>query len=442
MSKSTLSNIMASQPSLEELQRLLAAATAKVEKAEARAEKAEVKAEEAEAKARTLGGVHPALSQFTLPPAKTWKYRRLHKLSSENLRSGLRSIDLYREIVQSNDIPEANKEKLISNAIRLAGSAVMQEFHAMIQEGLEYSYLTTGLGNVQLWVPYDDPTTLYYKFCEPNLDIETNAGGFENPRTEIQWVLCLCLMSCRSRVRDHGWRNRAREGLPTWETDFNHIQSQIPSSELQQHPPDSEYTGSEAAEDTASECLPLSSPAPTTPGPVAPTPSQSGCAPSEPHNFESEDATDPDFMLGRKRGFSQVTASPTTENRASPPRTSPRRDYEGQSRPHLNEFCTQCGLLGLQQGGVLDDNCPNVQLHHTGTDMNKHPIDAQMLVLMLKQQLDKDLDNNCMSIGRSGSYEVSIKITSSLYGYTVIGKGTTLRLWEEVSQEADVDHVL
>ncbi|KAI1939937.1 hypothetical protein LOZ66_002371 [Ophidiomyces ophidiicola] len=183
-------------------------------------------------------------------PITILEYQLPYKLSSENLRSGLQSIDFYREIVQSNDIPGAKEEKLISNAIRLR------------------------LGK------------------RATVDIEMNARGFEKPRTEIQRVLCLCLMSCRSR---------------------------IPSGELQQHPPDSEYTGSKAAEDTVFECLPLSSPAPTTPGPVAPTPSQSGRVPSESHNFESEDTTDPDFMLGRKRGFGQVTASPTAENRASPP---------------------------------------------------------------------------------------------------------------------------
>ncbi|KAI1957345.1 hypothetical protein LOZ58_005714 [Ophidiomyces ophidiicola] len=213
-------------------------------------------------------------------PITILEYQVPYKLSSENLRSGLQSIDFYREIVQSNDISEAKEEKLISNAIRLRFC----------------------LGIVQLWVPYDDPATLYYKFCEPNLDIEMNARGFEKPRTEVQRVLCLCLMSCRSRVRAGGIEH-----------------GKIPSGELQQHPPDSEYTGSKAAEDTVFECLPLSSPAPTTPGPVAPTPSQSGRVPSESHNFESEDTTDPDFMLGRKRGFGQVTASPTAENRSSPP---------------------------------------------------------------------------------------------------------------------------
>ena len=42
----------------------------------------------------------------------------------------------------------------------------------MIQKGLEYLYLTNGLALVLLHVPYDEPGTLYYHLCKPNMEID------------------------------------------------------------------------------------------------------------------------------------------------------------------------------------------------------------------------------------------------------------------------------
>ena len=91
--------------------------------------------------------------------------------------------------------------------------------------------MSTGLGNVQLHVPFDDPGTLYYDLGEPNLDVDAAAGSPRGPKTEIERVLCLCLMSCRSRFRNQALRNAARAQLPIWETCFTHARSQIPANE-------------------------------------------------------------------------------------------------------------------------------------------------------------------------------------------------------------------
>jgi serine/threonine protein kinase len=64
------------------------------------------------------------------------------------------------------------------------------------------------------------------------------------------------------------------------------------------------------------------------------------------------------------------------------------------------------------------------------------------LVDLLKRQLDEDLDHNCTPFGNCGAYGAPFKITCAIYGYTIVGKGTTSRLWKEVSHEADVYNVL
>lgn len=334
----------------------------------------------------------------------TVEYKPPRKLSAETLRAGLQPIDFYHKIVESDTIPSGGPEKLKYNAMRLAGSAIVQEYHVMIQEELEYSYLTTGLAHVQLRVPFDDPSILYYNLCEPNLDVA--AGGFQGPKTEIERVLCLCLMSFHSHLRGQAWRNDAQAWLPTWTTSFDHTRSQIPKQELRQTPPDSDYdTTAEypSSEISTSLYQPSSSPAesPGAQGRRIRTRSLASCAPSDVvHRENSSDSdSDPAAYAGRKRGFSQITSSPPTQQPTSTFQKNPKKTEGGQSDRHDNEFCTQRCLLGLQQGGTLDACCPNVELHQSGGHGQQHPISTEELVKMLKKQLDETLDHNCPNGG-------------------------------------------
>ena len=340
----------------------------------------------------------------------------------------------YHKIVELDTIPTSGLEKLKYNATRLTGSALVQEYHVMIQEGLEYSYLTTGLRHVQLWVPFDDPSTLYCDLCEPNLDVDVDARGFQGLKTEIEKVLCLCLMSFHSCFHDQAWRNAAWAQLPIWKTSFDHTHSQIPTKELQQKPPNSDYDSAEytSSEKTSSAYQPSSSPveSPIIKGRRVPTQSQAGCAPSNVVRREdsSDSDADPAASTGRKQGFSQITSSPPTQQLTSTTQRNHQRARGGQSYPHENKFCTQGCLLGLQQGGVLDACCPNVEFHLSGDHGHRHPINMEELVQMIKQQLDENLDCDCTLMGGCGSYGVPFKVTCAAYGYTVVGKGTTSRL--------------
>ncbi|PWY92402.1 hypothetical protein BO70DRAFT_383962 [Aspergillus heteromorphus CBS 117.55] len=67
----------------------------------------------------------------------TVEYKSSHKLSVENLRAGLRPMDLWHEVVRPDSVPTEGPEKLKYNAAWLTGSAVVQEYHVMIQEGLD-----------------------------------------------------------------------------------------------------------------------------------------------------------------------------------------------------------------------------------------------------------------------------------------------------------------
>ncbi|GKZ29600.1 hypothetical protein AbraIFM66950_005632 [Aspergillus brasiliensis] len=373
----------------------------------------------------------------------TVEYKPPHKLSAANLREGLRPMDFWQEVVRPNRVPTEEPEKSRYNAERLVGSAIVQEFHVMIQEGLEYSYLTNGLMDVLLWVPHDDPTTLYYDLGDPGMYGTAGVGRpGQAPMTRIERTLCLCLMSFRTFLRDQAWRNAAKDNLPKWHTNFDSDHSQIVMVELPRNPNVNE-TSSESTSPEQSTSDYLTSSSPVTTGPRVTTRAAASCAPpSDPSHHESSSDSEADLTASaaRKRGFSQVTSSPPTHRSA--PRADRQGSQSGQSRSHDAPYCTQKCLLGLQHGGALDPECPNTELHMLGGREDRHPISAANLVKKLNAQLDQDLDHNCTPIGPCGSSGAPFKITCATFGYTVVGKGTTSRLWGEVSREADVYRVL
>lgn len=284
------------------------------------------------------------------------EYKPPHKLSVETLRTGLEPMDLWKEVVRNNKIPMEEGEKLRYNAKRLVCSAIAQEYHVMIQEGLEYSYLTNGSARVLLRVPYDNPSTLHYFLCDPNSEFEGEVEeDIEEPKTSIARVLCLCLMAFRSPVRGQEWRNNARLQLPVWKTSFDHTRSQIPVPELQQLPPhsdstDSKYVSPESSSNYQTSSSPLESP--TAEGRRVPTRSQARCAPSNiRQRTQSPDSSgsDTNQAAGRKRGFSQVTSSPPIQQADRQRETW--NNQNSQSRHHNSQFCTQKCLSWAEDRG-------------------------------------------------------------------------------------------
>ncbi|KAG6042833.1 hypothetical protein E4U39_005377 [Claviceps sp. Clav50 group G5] len=375
------------------------------------------------------------------------EYKPPHKLSMETIDLGLRPMDLWNELVASQTIPTDEIEKARYNATRLVCSAIVQQFHVMIQEGLEVSYLTNGFCDIHLWVPHDDPGTLHYYLYDPNREVDPEDRTLLEPRTAVARRLCLYLLSCGCPIRSQEWRAAARRQLRTWQSSFDHIRSQIPENELRN--PVSQSDASEAdheSPDHCSEFQPSSSPlteSPTAEARRMPTRSQ-GCNASQEaqqHRAESPDSSGSDTgpaVTQPKRNISQVSTSVQTASR--------QRHFQGgrDSPPgrHDAKFCTLHCLLGLQRGDALDDNCPNVRLHQQDKREKTHPITGEQLVRLLEGQLDRDLDRNCTPFGRCGGSGAPFKLTCATYGYTVVGKGTTTDWWPEVSREADAYRVL
>ncbi|KAE8148803.1 hypothetical protein BDV25DRAFT_157615 [Aspergillus avenaceus] len=388
---------------------------------------------------RVDGNVHSVLTSV--------EYKPPHKLPVASLRVGLHPMDLWKAMVKCNKIVTDEESKLRYNAERLACSAIVQEYHVMIQDGLEYSYVTNGISRVLLRVPQDNPSTLYYFFCDPNSEVDLEADYDSRLlRTSVARTLCLCLLAFRSPTRSQEWRESARKDLGVWTTSFDHTYSQIPKEERQKTVPHSDSTAPEfSSPSSGSPYVPSSPPeSPTASGRGVATRSQPSCAPPRAQRrSQSPDSSgsDTNHAMGQKRRFSQVSpsSSPSAQRAARQQGTS--NDQDSQSRRRAAQFCTQRCLLGLQTGGILDDCCPNVMLHRQTDNELQHPTTSEGLVDSLKAQFDENIDR-CIPFGNCGAYGAPFKLTCATYGYTVIGKGTTSGLWEEVSREAQVYQLL
>ncbi|KAJ5338325.1 hypothetical protein N7452_005053 [Penicillium brevicompactum] len=372
----------------------------------------------------------------------TVEYKPPHKLSAENLRAGLRPMELWDELVNRNTIPTDPAEKMQYNAELLSTSALVQTYDVMIEEGRAHAILTNGLARVLLYVSHDDPATLNYHLCEPNREIAGQLQSLQQPITSFARELCLCLMSFRSPTRNQEWRALARSQVQVWETSFDRIRSLIPKAELQKSPQSDNVTPSPGP--SSSDYQPSSPLGSSTTGRQIPTRSRTSCAPTDTQKrTPSPDSSGSDSteVTSRKRGFSQVMPSSTSAQRAARQRETGDNQYN-RSRHHNAQFCTQRCLLALQDRDILDDACPNVGLHRQGdNDCNSHPITSEDLVLSLKTQLDENIDR-CTPIGKCGAYGAPFKLTCLQYGYTVIGKGTTSELWKLVSREVQVYQIL
>lgn len=127
---------------------------------------------------------------------------------------------------------------------------------------------------------------------------------------------------------------------------------------------------------------------------------------------------------------SGASARPCPPTQRSARQTGIRHERNSQYQEHTTQFCTQQCLLGLQEGGKLDAHCPNVKMHHKSGDGCQHLVNTEILVQLLKKQLDRDLDHNCTPFGDCGGYGAPFKVTCAAYGYTVF---RVKKIWLEVN---------
>jgi hypothetical protein len=105
------------------------------------------------------------------------EYKPSHKLLVYNLQVGLLradsgSMDLLKDVINRPTIPTDPEEKFVYHLEWLVGAALTQTYDYMVENGLEYSYLTTREAFVFLQIKEAEPHTLYYHLAEPNAKAE------------------------------------------------------------------------------------------------------------------------------------------------------------------------------------------------------------------------------------------------------------------------------
>jgi len=131
------------------------------------------------------------------------EYKPSHKLSVFNLRAGLLradkgSMNILEDVINRITIPTDPEDKFVYLSERLTAAALTQTYTYMIENGLEYSKLSTGEADVFLRVLEKEPHTLYYHLAEPNIETEAHS--------EMDILLCRTAVSLLSRWQaDRVW---------------------------------------------------------------------------------------------------------------------------------------------------------------------------------------------------------------------------------------------
>ncbi|KAI9762281.1 MAG: hypothetical protein M1840_001425 [Geoglossum simile] len=370
------------------------------------------------------------------------EYKAPHKLTLPIVRLGFRPMDL-EDIIDRQTIPASGTPAHFQyHADKLVAAIATQAFSYMIEGGIHYGYITTAEAFIFLHVPTDEPNTVYYHVVEPQADVDAQSRGFPHDqsflyRTAVSQVMAFTLLAFESEPSDQDWRTRAKAKLHTWE-DCEDVEDEMPRH-MRGSPPHSEYR----ARTWRAGQQPSRSPV------VTRSKSKNQCGSLTPILLFKDERDPPDSSGpgntqggstsgrgGRAENNSQGSSSQQKGGQAKGASHTQTSSRHNQHRP----FCTQKCLRGLlTRGGLLDQRCPNVSGHrHHDRGSNRHPLDRETVLVLLREQLARTLDEDCRPLGRQGSRGAMFKVTLTSHGYTLVAKGTVLAFAEDLRREYQV----
>lgn len=341
------------------------------------------------------------------------EYKPPHKLTTGNLKAGFREMKI-EDILGQATIPTESEAKLQYNADQLVSAVATQTFHYMIENGLEYSYITTGEAFVFLHIKKKDPTTLYYHLTVPTDDVVDDAEGFLYSQTAISQVATLCLLAFQSKQRDQRWRKDARKQLKKYKIDYEAILLRIPETE-RKLTPSVPYKGRNPINKRSYI-----------------TRSRVRCKVGDTDKSSDDDQDDPDTPSGpgsTNLGDQKSKSKMRYKNRIE-------KDEPGRGGSGQRQYCTQACLLGIAQKSSLDQKCPNASLHRKHG--RQHAIDLEEFLRLVREQLAEELDYDCEPLGLQGARGALFKITLTSYGYVFVGKGTVKAFVPDLMHEGRV----
>ena len=369
------------------------------------------------------------------------EYKPPHKLTLPHLRLGLRSMNIYEDVVNRPTRPDSKDatEFFQYQADRLAAAAVTQTFDYMIEAGLTYGFLTTGEAIVFLKIDWTDPITLWYHLAEPGPEVDEHKDNFLCC-TAVSQVLAFTVLALDSESRRQAYgqddRSRAIGGLKIWKEDPEFMLQSIPSSE-RKPPPASPgynprtYKGIDRSpyllrwnKSRAQGCRDTS----LADASWDRSPEESDDDGSGPHMPETPTPT---LAQARKRGQQRDVARQ--------PRGRGSGGASSGGTAGSRQYCTQKCLLGLVAGAALDEKCPNIAFHRpAGGDCRRHPVDHNTWLSLLREQLKRTLDDGIMPLWKQGARGALFQVTLLAYGYTFVSKATTASYVPDLEHEAEV----
>lgn len=328
------------------------------------------------------------------------------------------------DIINRITIPTNPEDKFVYHSERLTVAALTQTYEYMIENGLEYSKLSTGETDVFLQIREDEPRTLYYHLAEPKIEAEVEVQDEADIllcRTAVSQTLTFCLMALNSKPHNYKWRNHALETTYRTVIDHENILRQMPAKEKALTPPPSVFHA---------QIHPFK----RSPIKLRPRKARESCS-----SIDIIVHKDPQSPSGSSDETSDVETP-------SKPKARTRQSSIGQTRSaktsqaaksdvRHRQYCTQTCLLGLVRRRPLDDACLNINAHRDHGASNHHALEQKSLVKLMSHQLAQDPDNGCEPLGKQGARSALFRLTLESYGYTFVAKGTVTAFKAKLNHE-------
>jgi hypothetical protein len=332
-------------------------------------------------------------------PVTAIEYKPPHKLSQDEVVTGLVS-----EIQPDRDVINKDGEGFVFASKVLAAAVVTQLFSYMIGKNIQYGYVCTGQAFVFLYIA-DDPATVFYYVCVPNLDVlEDDENRLH--RTAVAQVFAFILQALRAAPPPLSWHDAAA-GLDTWAVESDDVLSKIPASVRKEKEYASPYKPQRwrgfkrSLIRTRSYCQ-----QPDT---------KLGSRDDDGDDGDVPPSPTPDRST---RSVRKAAASSTSSGRGQRGRGG-GQGKATQGSIHDRPYCTHQCLLGLAYGRPMDKTCPNAGRH------GPRHIDRVEFLRLLHAQLAEDRGPTADStpLYLSGSVGSLFKVRLSAYGYTLVAKG-------------------
>ncbi|CAF9927300.1 MAG: hypothetical protein GOMPHAMPRED_004356 [Gomphillus americanus] len=357
------------------------------------------------------------------------EYKAPYKLPTATLKAGLRKMDLMEDILEKvkptcdekfriEMTTSEQQGKVQHDANKVVAAVLTQTFHAMIEFGLEYSYITNGEAFVMLRIRYQDPQTLLYHLCIPS---EHVGSGYEMDlaQTAVNQNLVMCLLALCSTQQTHSARRQAKKQLEKCYLDDQSMLRAIPGNKQNEHlqssiTKSSPYLKHQQAESQHASGKNVQEP--------------SSCHEQRMTALTTDEVTSDDETASTLT----IVAQHKKENNAF--------GRKGKEFTAALMYCSQTCLLGLVRGGMIDPECPNAMFHHSVN--GRHRFSVETLVALLCQQLADNLDESCEPLWTHGARGHIFKVTLFPYRYVLLGKGTVKAFHYRLQHEAEVyDHL-